>query len=120
MRTILLNLLFWHILGDPSVVLKDFKAAPLLRRALQTRVNKVLEISTDTFREAVVKLTNPFVCFSVTASLEGRLAYDKLISKDAQRPYVNCLVVIVLLSIFLTKHFRRQVVQSATHGLPSV
>ena len=65
------------------MVLKDFKAAPLLRRALQTRVNKVLEISTDTFREAVVKLTNPFVCFSVTASFKGRLAYDKLIGEDA-------------------------------------
>ena len=120
MLAIFLDLLCRHILGDPSVILEDFKAGSLIRCALQTRVNEVLEISTDSFREAVIELTNPLVSLSVTTCFKRRLAHDKLIGKDTQRPYVNRLVVIVLLSIFLAKHFRRQVVQSATHCLPSI
>ena len=56
---------------------------------------------------------------SLVASFEGGFADDKLVSQDPETPYVYCVVIGDILASMLN-HFRRQVVQGATHGCPSV
>ena len=84
MFLVLLDLLIRHILGDPSMTLKDLKATPLLGCTLQTRLYEVHKLDTNCSWEGIVKLSDFFLSLTPTIGLKWRLAYDKLISEDAQ------------------------------------
>ena len=84
MFLVLHNLLLRYILGDPPVTLKDLEAAPLFGCTLQTRLYEVHKLHTYCFREGIFKLADPLLSLSPTIRLKWRLAYDKLISEDAQ------------------------------------
>jgi hypothetical protein len=100
---------------DPGVVLNLGQGESLVRIISKNAADEVFDFVTQPHGELQVYLFYSVIGCLVVLRLEGRIADDELVAEDAERPNVHLVVVGLVID-----HLRRQIVESATEGLPPV
>ena len=94
-----------------------FQTRSIARFRLQAHAYEAREVEAHVFWEGEVELPDALMSASAATCLERWPPCDKLIGEDAHTPDVHTIAIFLFARLY---HLRRQVVESATHGLTTI